>query len=50
MGNEDPAKLSEVGINIDFGIVKLDTKWVKDPRQRQAAWELYVEYVTRVAV
>jgi hypothetical protein len=45
----DPAKLSEVGISIDFGIFKLVTKWAEDPRQRNAAWALYVELATRVA-
>ena len=45
----DAAKLSEVGISIDFGIFKLTTKWSEDPRQRNAAWALYVELATRVA-
>src|SRR5512143_632759 len=43
------ARAKEVGISIDFGIFKLDTKWVPDPRQREAAWALYVELMTRVA-
>jgi hypothetical protein len=45
-----PARLKEVGVSVDFGIFQLDTTWVEDPRQRNAAWALYVEYVTRVAV
>jgi hypothetical protein len=45
----EPAKLAEVGISIDFGIFKLVTKWNEDPRQRNAAWALYVELATRVA-
>ncbi len=45
----DPAKLSEVGINIDFGIFQLETKWAEDPRQKNAAWALYVELCTRIA-
>src|SRR5262245_30583757 len=43
------AKLSEVGISIDFGIFKLVTKWAEDPRQKRAAWALYVELSTRIA-
>ena len=43
------SRLSEVGVRIDFGIFKLDTKWVPDPRQRDAAWALYVELSTRIA-
>jgi len=43
------AKLKEAGLSIDFGIFKLDTKWTPDPRQREAAWALWVELSTRVA-
>ena len=46
---QGPAKLSEVGITIDFGVFKLVTKWNEDPRQKNAAWALYVELATRVA-
>lgn len=45
----EPAKLHEVGIKVDFGIFELDTKWVGDPRQQNAAWALAVELQTRVA-
>ena len=45
----ETAKLSEVGITIDFGIFKLVTKWNEDPRQKNAAWALYVELSTRIA-
>jgi hypothetical protein len=43
------AKLKEAGLSIDFGIFKLETKWAPDPRQREAAWALWVELSTRVA-
>ena len=43
------AKLKEAGLSIDFGIFKLETKWSPDPRQREAAWALWVELSTRVA-
>jgi hypothetical protein len=49
MGKKDPAKLSKVGIDVDFGIFKLSTEWTEDPRQRDAAWALYVEYGTRIS-
>jgi hypothetical protein len=42
-------KAKEVGIAIDFGIFKLQTKWVPDRRQCEAAWALYIELATRVA-
>lgn len=43
------AALDEVNIKVNFGIFELETKWVKDPRQQNAAWELAVELQTRVA-
>jgi hypothetical protein len=46
---KQPSRLTEVGIRIDSGIFKLDTKWEPDPRQRDAAWALYVELSTRIA-
>jgi hypothetical protein len=49
MAHGDPAKLREVSISLDFGVFKLETTWAEDPRQRNAAWALYVELVTRVA-
>lgn len=46
---KEPSRLTEIGVVIDFGIFKLDTKWTPDPRQKDAAWALYVELITRVA-
>jgi hypothetical protein len=45
----EQAKLSDVRIAIDFGVFKLETRWTEDPRQKNAAWALYVELVTRIA-
>jgi hypothetical protein len=45
----DPAKLESVDIEIDFIVFKLKTKWVNDPKQRETAYALYIEYSTRVA-
>ena len=42
-------KAKEVALAIDFGVFKLQTKWVPDDKQRKAAWALYVELMTRVA-
>jgi hypothetical protein len=45
----DRAVLSKVGVKLDLGFFSIDTEWASDPRQRQAAWELYVELATRIA-
>jgi hypothetical protein len=44
----DPAKLKKVTINIPF--IGIAAEWESDPTQRKAAWSLYVELVTRIAV
>jgi hypothetical protein len=38
----------EVGLNL--GVAQLKDTWKPDDTQRRAAWELYVELVTRIAV
>jgi hypothetical protein len=48
MPKKDRAKLNKVSINLPFGIG--GAEWVADPAERRAAWALYVELVTRVAV
>jgi hypothetical protein len=48
MAKQDPAMLSEVSISLPFGIGS--ARWVADPTERNAAWSLYVELVTRIAV
>lgn len=50
MSKEAPAKLKKVAVGIDFGIFKLDGTWEADEAQQKAAWEMYVELVTRVAI
>lgn len=42
------AELSEGGFTLDFGVVKLTGKLSE--QDRQCAWQLYAEIVTRVAV
>lgn len=48
MPKRDPAVLKQVTVNLPFGIG--GASWETDPTERNAAWELYVELVTRVAV
>lgn len=40
----------EVGVEVGWGPAKLKGTWVPETAEREAAWELYVELVTRVAV
>ncbi len=46
-GLTDPARLDRYKFSIPF-VGELE--WVPDDRQRHAAWELYVELATRIAV
>ena len=48
MPKHDPAVLKRVTVSLPFGIGS--ASWEADPTERNAAWELYVELVTRVAV
>ena len=48
MPKHDPAVLKKVTVSLPFGIGS--ASWEADPTERDAAWELYVELVTRVAV
>lgn len=48
MPKQDPAILKQVTVSLPFGIGS--ASWEADPTERNAAWELYVELVTRVAV
>lgn len=48
MPKDDPAKLKKVSVNLPFGIG--GAEWEADPTERRAAWSLYVELVTRIAV
>ncbi|ASC73463.1 hypothetical protein XM38_044300 [Halomicronema hongdechloris C2206] len=48
MAKSDPAVLKSVTVSLPFGIGS--AAWEADPTERNAAWELYIELVTRVAV
>ena len=48
MSRNIPTVLTQVTVSLPFGIGF--ASWEADPAERNAAWELYVELVTRVAV
>jgi len=48
MPKDPPAKLKSVTVSLPFGIGS--AAWEADPTEQNAAWELYIELVTRVAV
>ena len=48
MAKSDPAKLKRVSVKLPFGIG--GAEWETDPTERSAAWAIYVELVTRIAV
>jgi hypothetical protein len=48
VAKEDPAKLKKVKVSLPFGMG--EAEWEEDPTERRAAWSLYVELVTRIAV
>jgi hypothetical protein len=48
MAKQAPAVLKSVTVSLPFGIGA--ASWEADPTEQNAAWELYIELVTRVAV
>ncbi|HWP43724.1 MAG TPA: hypothetical protein VNO14_10845 [Blastocatellia bacterium] len=48
MPKRDPARLKKVSVSLPFGIGSAE--WNSDPTERRAAWSLYVELITRIAV
>ena len=48
MAQRDPAVLRKVAVSLPFGIGSAE--WETDSTERNAAWSLYVELVTRIAV
>ncbi len=48
MPNTDSIKFKKVSFSLPFGIGSVE--WEADPTERRAAWSLYVELVTRIAV
>src|SRR5208282_171095 len=48
MPKKTPAKLTKLSVSLPFGLGSAE--WTEDPTERRAAWSLYVELVTRIAV
>ena len=48
LSKNDPAKLTKVSVRLPFGIGGAELE--ADPTERHAAWSLYVELVTRIAL
>lgn len=48
MIKKNPAVLKKVSVSLPFGIGSAE--WEADPTERNAAWSLYIELVTRIAV
>lgn len=45
----EPAALNKVSVGLNLGFFSMNTEWNADPREREAAWALYVELVTRIS-
>jgi hypothetical protein len=45
MGRGAPKK---VGVKVNLGFLELSGEWEPNDTERAAAWELYVELITRV--
>lgn len=43
-------KLDSITLELNLGIFKISGKWKPKESERKAAWELYVELVTRISV
>jgi hypothetical protein len=40
----------KVGVRVNLGIAELSGEWEPNEKERSAAWELYVELITRISV
>ncbi len=43
-------RLSKTKIALNLGFLSVDGEWDLTDKQREAAWEMYVELVTRISV
>lgn len=48
MPSRDPARLTKVKVSLPFNLGSAE--WEADPTERRAAWSIYVELATRIAV
>ncbi len=40
----------EIAVELNLGVLKISSKWNPTQEERKAAWELYVELITRISV
>ena len=50
MTNKIAAKLNSVKVKLKLPFLDIEGDWKADEKEQNAAWELYVELVTRIAV
>ena len=50
MAKGAPAKLKGVKVKLKTPLIDLEGAWEADENEQRAAWELYVELITRIAV
>jgi hypothetical protein len=50
IGGGDVLQVKQVNVELGWGPAKVSGVWEPESAERDAAWELYVELVTRVAV
>ncbi|MBI3200074.1 MAG: hypothetical protein HYZ29_00945 [Myxococcales bacterium] len=50
MSKETKARLNKTAVKLNLGLLTVDGTWEADEAQQKAAWEMYVELVTRVAI
>jgi hypothetical protein len=47
---EKKMKLQSIKVGLDLKVLKVEGIWTPTEKEREAAWELYVELVTRISV
>jgi hypothetical protein len=47
---KSPVALDSFDVKLSLGVLTVGGKWIPSAKEAEAAWELYVELVTRVAV
>lgn len=43
-------KLQSFKVGLNLGVIKIEGTWKPDEAERKAAWEMYVELITRISV
>lgn len=47
---EKKMKLQSIKVGLDLKVLKVEGTWTPTEKEREAAWELYVELITRISV